>query len=157
MKPPRKLTVTPLIVVFWDEPMWRGKRKVFTDRVDDLEAAFGDFTPCSMTIYAGPDYHMSEDKTSPAYWQARFFTEKGCKYRGIRVPDEDGREGAEVVLPPLGPGFYQDCMFPEGLNWTEEIDGRMVFTKIKSIRFVEHKFTIFNDYLPPQLKEKTKR
>jgi len=27
-----------------------------------------------------------------------------------------------------------------------------VFSKIKSLRFVEHKFSLFNDYLPPQLK-----
>jgi hypothetical protein len=152
VKPPRKLTVSPLIVVFWDQPMWRGNPVVFTDRVDDLKAALGGFTPCSMTIYAGPDYLRCEDGTSPAYWQARFFVEKGCKYTGIRVPDRDGRD---VILPPLGPGFYQDCMFPEGLNWMEpDEEGRMVFTKINSFRFVEHKFTIFNDYLPPQLRRK---
>lgn len=150
MKPPRKLTVTPLIVVFWDEPMWQGNTMVFTDRVDDLDTAFGDFIPCSMTIYAGPDYMSSEDRTSRAYWQARFFTDKGCKYRGVRVSDN---EGGEVILPPLGPGFYQDCMFPEGLNWMESDGEKMVFTRIKSIRFVEHKFSIFNDYLPPQLRE----
>ena len=151
MKPPRKLTVLPLIVVFWDEQMWKGNPRFFTDRIDDLDLALGPgYAPKSMTIYAGPDYHRSEDGTSPAYWQARFFTEKGCKYLGIRVPDENGRD---VILPPLGPGFYQDCMFKEGLNWTED---NIVFSKIKSFRFVEHKFTIFNDYLPPQLKDKNK-
>jgi hypothetical protein len=148
MKPPRKLTVTPLIVVFWNQSMWQGNTREFTDRVDDLEEALGDFVPRSMTIYAGPDYMRSEDGTSPAYWQARFFTEKGCKYRGIRVPDERGRD---VILPPLGPGFYQDCMFEDGLNWMENNE---VFSKIKSFRFVEHKFTLFNDYLPPQLRNK---
>ena len=148
MKPPRKLTVTPLIVVFWNESMWQGDNIVFTDRVDDLELEMGDFVPRSMTIYAGPDYMRSEDGTSPAYWQARFFTEKGCKYRGIRVPDENGRD---VILPPLGPGFYQDCMFKEGLNWMEDNE---VFSKIKSLRFVEHKFSLFSDYLPPQLRDR---
>jgi len=143
MKPPRKLKTVPLVVVFYNQPMWQGDTRVFYDRVDDLPKALGEFEPWSMTIYAGPDYLVSEERDGPAYWQARFFPDYGCKYRGLRVPDENGRD---MIFPPLGPGFYQDCMFPEGLNWTDE---EHRFSKIRSFRFVEHRFSVFSEYRPP--------
>ncbi len=77
MKPPRKLGVTPLIVVFWDQPMWHGTPRVFTDRVDDLKAELCGLYPLFHDDLRGPGLHEKRGRDVAGLLAGALFRREG--------------------------------------------------------------------------------